>query len=366
MNIALVSGNPHLPQVVGGVEVNTHELALELIPRGHRTCVHAKLSLRNLFGMARAARNALAGRVVWTDRSLGYPVHRSRRPWNLSADLPLPDVAIVQNGPMIEIAEAFARRGVPSVAYLHGLGFETWRKNGGSAAALPFRGYIANSHFTADRLWQRFGLDAVVVPPLFRRERYSTPVEGRLVTFINPVPEKGVSLALEIAALCPEIPFCFVRGWPLGARHLADLKRTLRRLGNVALRAPTSDMRSVYRQTRVLLVPSQWESETWGRVVTEAQFSGIPVIASNRGGLPEAVGPDGIIIGHDQPAAVWAAALRELWSDDSRHRELSQAALAHAGRATIDPDRQLALLIEVLERAMHDQERQTEELPRSP
>ena len=30
MDIAFVSGNPHLPQVMGGVEVNTHELANEL------------------------------------------------------------------------------------------------------------------------------------------------------------------------------------------------------------------------------------------------------------------------------------------------------------------------------------------------
>ena len=54
------------------------------------------------------------------------------------------------------------------------------------------------------------------------------------------------------------------------------------------------DMRSVYRDTKVLLVPSQW-LETWGRVATEAQFSGIPVLASRSGALPEAVGPGGIL-----------------------------------------------------------------------
>src|SRR3546814_9881685 len=43
------------------------------------------------------------------------------------------------------------------------------------------------------------------------------------------------------------------------------------------------DMREVYRRTHTLLVPSQWE-EAWGRVATEAQFSGIPVLASDRGG----------------------------------------------------------------------------------
>jgi glycosyltransferase involved in cell wall biosynthesis len=170
-----------------------------------------------------------------------------------------------------------------------------------------------------------------------------------MVTFINPVPVKGVDLAIEIAALCPEIPFCFVRGWPLRISGLMELRRKLRRLGNVVLREPTSDMRAVYRQTKILLVPSQWE-ETWGRVVTEAQFSGIPIVASDRGGLPEAVGPGGILLGHDQPAAVWAAALRELWSNRDRYRQLSQAATSHSRRAEIHSDRQLPLLITTLNR----------------
>jgi glycosyltransferase involved in cell wall biosynthesis len=249
---------------------------------------------------------------------------------------------------MLEIAAAFAQIGVPSVAYLHGLGFEAWRGVSANAASLPFHGYIANSRFTAERFCRIYDLNPVVIPPLFRRERYVTPVDGEMVTFINPVPVKGVDLAIEIAALCPEIPFCFVRGWPLGVGGLTDLRRKLRRLGNVVLREPTSDMRSVYRQTKILLVPSQWE--TWGRVVTEAQFSGIPIIASNRGGLPEAVGPGGILLGHDRPAAVWAAALRELWSDEDRYRQLSQAATSHSRRAEIHLDRQLSLLITTLNR----------------
>jgi glycosyltransferase involved in cell wall biosynthesis len=208
---------------------------------------------------------------------------------------------------------------------------------------------MAISQFTAQRLHSLYGLDALILPPLFRREHYATQGAGRMVTFINPVAVKGVDLALEIAALCPEIPFCFVRGWPLGLKELANLKRSIRRLGNVTLHDRTSDMQPVYRQTRILLVPSQWEDETWGRVVTEAQFSGIPAVASKRGGLPEAVGPGGIMLGHDEPAAIWAAAVRELWSDDQLYRNLSRKALDYAARADLDPDHQVSLLIGALE-----------------
>ena len=347
MDLTFVSGNPHLPQVVGGVEVNTHELATELVQRGHRVSVVAKLSLRNVFGVRRAARGLFGGRRTWVDRDLGYPVFRSRRPWDPPADCADSSVAVVQNGGMLELAAGFARIGVPSVAYLHGLGFETWSQKAGSA--LPFRGYIANSQFTAERLRRAFGLDAVIIPPLFRRERYLTRVEGDAVTFINPVPEKGVDLALSVAALCPEIPFSFVCAWPLGVSGMAMLKHKLRLFPNVTLRRRSSDMRPIYRNTRILMVPSQWEAETWGRVVTEAQFSGIPVVASNRGGLPEAVGAGGLILGYDQPAEIWAEAICDLWSNPARYRELSQAALAHSARPALDPDRQLAILLGALE-----------------
>src|ERR1700730_1567850 len=352
MDIAFVSGNAHLPQLMGGVEVNTHALAGELIRRGHRVCVLAKLSMRNSFGLRRVAQNTVTGRKIWVDHDLGYPVFRSRHPWDDVADLPRPTVAVVQNGPMVDFATAFARIGVPSVAYLLGLGFQSWRAEGAPGRALPFRGYMAISQFTAQRLRSLYGLDALILPPLFRREHYATQGAGRMVTFINPVAVKGVDLALEIAALCPEIPFCFVRGWPLGLKELANLKRSIRRLGNVTLHDRTSDMQPVYRQTRILLVPSQWEDETWGRVVTEAQFSGIPAFASKRGGLPEAVGLGGIMLEHDEPAAIWAAAVRELWSDDQLYGNLSRKALDYAARADLNPDHQVSLLIGALERCI--------------
>lgn len=345
MDIAFVSGNPHMPQVLGGVEVNTHALAGELVRRGNSVCVLAKLSLRNGFGLWRAAQIATSARNFCVDLDLGYPVFRARRPVNHTAALPRPTVAVVQNGPMLDLADSFARIAVPSVAYLHGLGFESWPHDG---AELPFRGYIANSQFTASRFRQRFGFNPAVLPPLFRRADYATEATGSLVTFINPVPVKGVELALKIARLCPDIPFAFVRGWPLTVREEMRLKREAKRLGNIELRDRTDDMRTIYRDTRVLLVPSQWEDETWGRVVTEAQFSGIPVVTSDRGGLPEAVGPGGIVLPHDAPASVWADALTALWTDGARYAELSGAALDHADRADLDTERQVSLFVDML------------------
>jgi glycosyltransferase involved in cell wall biosynthesis len=344
MHIALVSSNPHLPQLIGGVEVNTHELALELLARGHQVSVFAGLSLANTFGLRRAAGSVLGRTRIFRDDDLGYPVFRARRLWEVVADLPRVSVAVIQNG-RLEIAAGFAGLGTPTAAYFFGLGFEAWSR----AQQLPFRRYLALSRFTAERFRRLHGHDPVVVPPIFRRERYMTHSERTEVTFINPVNVKGVDLALDIAEQCPEIAFGFVRGWPLGFRQQARLKARIRRLPNITLRPSASDMRSVYCRTKILLVPSQWEAETWGRVATEAQFSGIPVLASDRGGLPEAVGDGGTIIGFDQPVEVWAAALRRLWRDDALYSEKSAAALAYSHRVQLDPEVQVGALVSTLE-----------------
>ena len=106
-------------------------------------------------------------------------------------------------------------------------------------------------------------------------------------------------------------------------------------------------MRKVYARTRVLLAPSQWE-EAWGRVATEAHFSGIPVLGSRQGGLPEAIGPGGVTLPADAPTADWVAALRRMWDDAGHYETLSRAAVDWSERDQIDADHQIATLEKVL------------------
>jgi glycosyltransferase involved in cell wall biosynthesis len=354
MKILFASGSPYLPQIFGGVNTNTHEWALHLRDQGHDVAVLARLAYGNVFGVKAALRLRLAHQPWLSDTRYGYPVLRARRPWLIAAHLPRPDVVVIQDGSMqLPLAEAFAQIGVPIVCYLHGLGFEDWMVEGRPAAAerLPMQRYCTNSQFTARRFSARYRLSVPVIPPVFRAERYRVESRNRYVTFINPVPEKGVDLALEIAELCPEISFCFVKGWPLSPRASGRLLAQVRRLPNVTLRARTADMREIYRDTRILLVPSQWEAETWGRVVSEGHFSGIPSIASDRGGLPEAVGDGGVIIGADAPAARWADAVRRLWNDADYYEETARAAIIYSRRPELNIRVQAASLMAVLEEA---------------
>jgi hypothetical protein len=111
---------------------------------------------------------------------------------------------------------------------------------------------------------------------------------------VNTVEEKGLDLAFEIARACPDISFPFLEGWPLSHERREKIRRMRASTANVTWRRRVLDMRPIYQQTRVLLVPSQWD-EAWGRVVVEAQFSGIPAVASDVGGLAQNVGDAGLI-----------------------------------------------------------------------
>ncbi len=92
--------------------------------------------------------------------------------------------------------------------------------------------------------------------------------------------------------------------------------------------------------SRAVLVPSFWR-ESLGRVPIEALANGIPVLASNRGALPETLGDAGFVftiperfgpstleIHTAREVAPWVAVLEKLWDDpefEARHRELARA-----------------------------------------
>jgi glycosyltransferase involved in cell wall biosynthesis len=355
VKILFTSAIPYLPQIYGGLNTNTHELALELIQRGHHVSVLTRISYRNAFGARAALTMQLMNKRCVCDATYGYPVYRAREPWTVIDDLPRPDVAIMQDGQMLLFAKAFTDHHIPTVGYFHGLDFEDWTIDNRPAATsdLPSIEYVANSQFTARRFRNRYALSAEVIPPVFRPERYRVERDGRNVTFVNPVAEKGVDIALKLAEACPEIPFAFVKGWPLSVRDNLRLRARVRRLKNVELSERLDDMRIVYRKCRILIVPSRWGRETWGRVASEAQVSGIPVIGSDHGGLPEAVGPGGIVIDLNEPIDTWVKVLKKLWHDVTYYNKMSRAALSHSIRPQIKIDVQVSALEMRLERAIN-------------
>ncbi len=347
MRILFGSAHPYLPQMYGGAQSSTHQLVERIRKRGHDVAVLAGLTGEGWLGLRGRALLKLTRRGYVRDDTLGYPVFRAWDAEKAAQDVVRhfrADAAVFQSMRPVSLARAIDRTQTRTFIYLRNV-----EKGdlGCDLDGLDDTTYIANSDFTARRFAETDGLISQVIYPLIDAEAYRVQPEGKTVTFINPHPNKGVSIALDVAALCPDIPFVFVRGWGLTEAQEADLQSRLKELPNVTLRPPTNDMRTVYRDARIVLAPSKWE-EAFGRIAAEAHVSGIPVIASDIGGLPEAVGPGGLLIDPCAPATVWADAVKRLWHDKVAYESASCSAKAHALRDAMTPDRQIDKLLAIL------------------
>jgi glycosyltransferase involved in cell wall biosynthesis len=242
-----------------------------------------------------------------------------------------PDVVVVQEIHPQVMVQRLKAAGIPHAVYIHEVEEIDHLRPVGEDG-VPF---IANSRFTAQRLRERCGIEAHVIRPIIDPAQYVTPTSREHVLFVNTIPRKGVEVALDLARARPDIPFDMVQGWTLKPPQVAVLRGRLP--ANVTLHPATRDMRPRYAQARLLLAPSQWE-EAWGRVATEAQVSGIPVLASSRGGLPEAVGDGGLLLPADAPGEEWARALGRLWDDAAAYARYAAAAAEHGRRPEIQPE----------------------------
>ena len=143
----------------------------------------------------------------------------------------------------------------------------------------------------------------------------------------------------------PEIPFLFVKAWQLSAKALRQLERTVARLPNVELVERTTDMRAVYANQNSSRPQSM--EEAWGRVATEAHYSGIPVLASRVGELQECRSW-GYLGGSRRPH-IRARELKRMWNNDLFYQRLTAAALNYSRRSQIAVSRQMDELIAVAE-----------------
>ena len=80
-----------------------------------------------------------------------------------------------------------------------------------------------------------------------------------------------------------------------GREILANPSFGLEEVGNISFMSSTQTPEDFYKKARVIIVPSFF-NESYARVVAEAMAAGVPVVASNRGALPETVGDAGLIL----------------------------------------------------------------------
>lgn len=107
--------------------------------------------------------------------------------------------------------------------------------------------------------------------------------ENEFVLMVNPCAVKGISIFIALAEAMPCVQFAAVPTWGTNPEDLA----LLRRFSNIRVFEPVDDIAVLLRRTRAVLAPSLW-AEARSRMVVEAMIRGIPVIASDTGGLREA------------------------------------------------------------------------------
>jgi len=187
----------------------------------------------------------------------------------------------------------------------------------------------------------------VVRPPVWAHEYATTP--GDCVTLINLRPDertsdgetfgKGAELFWELAERLPDVKFLGVKG-AYGEQMVRDLPNV-----EVLEHIPHEQMREqVYARTRVLLMPSSYES--WGRTAVEAMASGIPVLAHPTPGLVEALGGSGILMDR-RDVAVWAEAIQALGEGSPVYDMFS--AESRRRSAELDPTEDLNAWCEAVE-----------------
>src|ERR1017187_10141890 len=236
----------------------------------------------------------------------------------------------------------------------------SWNPDRDAAALVAeAAGVVAIGHCVADYIARWLGREAVVIhPPIYGSGPFAdygalgaglvSGLGTGLVNMINRCSVKGLPIFLEIAARMPETQFGMVPGWATTGRD----RRALERLPNVRFLPNARNIDEVLARTRVLLMPSLWY-EGFGLIVVESMLRGIPVVASDSGGLVEAKHGTGYTISvktieryepvfdeHAMPRPVmpandpapWVEALRELLTDRAAYQLESLASRSAAQR----------------------------------
>lgn len=171
--------------------------------------------------------------------------------------------------------------------------------------------------------------------PFVRYGRFSS----QTVLMVNPCALKGISIFLALADEFPDVSFRAVPTWATTEQDL----ELLHSRPNIELLQPVDEIGDLLKNTGILLAPSLC-AEGFGMIAVDAMLRGIPVIASDYGGLKEAkLGVDYSIpvnpiieytdkfdsrmlpipVVPSQNLQPWKAALQRLLADQSHYEHLA-------------------------------------------
>ncbi len=264
----------YLPRTLAGAEKFLHEIAKYLISKGHE----AVISIDDNTSFQYEGVNVV-------------PNRDNIQSWYKWADAVLTHLINAEDA--IFLAAQYQK---PLFHLLH---------NNKSAArdGLVNNYVIYNSNALQDEL--RLDLPSIVVHPPINYAYWQNDKDhfyNEYITLVNCCLEKGGGILKTLAATMPDHRFMGVKG----GYNTPIIEQSPHK--NIQYTYPREDMREIYDITRIIIMPSSYES--WGMVASEAMASGIPVICSDTPGLRENCGDAAIYA--ERTAGVYRYAIETL------------------------------------------------------
>lgn len=237
----------------------------------------------------------------------------------------------------------------PLVHFVHNdIPYASINNNFGAAYA------VYNSNWIANKIG--YTIPGFTLHPPCDRAFYEVETSREFITLISLNERKGGYRFYEIAKAMPDKKFLGVIGSydnpGILKKDQFSIVNELLQLPNFTLVPNTPDILSTYRRTRILLMPSDYES--WGRTATEAMCSGIPVICTPTPGLKENCQEAAIYVGKELEKVVpgeaqvdigevedWVKAIRR-FNDPTEYEKYSLACRARSRE--LDPLKELEQL----------------------
>ena len=262
----------YLPKAKSGSEWNAHEINKWLMERGH---------------LVKVMTSAMNNEYYEYE---GIPVFNRSHDWYFHHDWA--DVIFTQLDFAADVAEDCKKTKKPAVWFAHNtFNYISVRRN-------QHINVVYNSHWGSEH--GKYPNNSFILQPPVNIDHYRVE-RGEEITLINLNRNKGAELFYEVAQMMPEYKFLAVQGG-YGEQIYKDLP-------NVTYMVNQPDIRNAYKRTKILLMPSQYES--WGRTATEAMASGIPCIVSDLPALRENCGDAGIYCSPDRPHQ-WVNAIKNV------------------------------------------------------
>jgi len=199
-------------------------------------------------------------------------------------------VIIGQNELSLPAVRSGTKTGAVSIVNVH----TPPRYGRGIAKAMRFADFAVYNTENSAREWGE--PNAPVLHPPISPLPNKRITGGDAYTLLSSLSNKGAGVVLDLAERYPEQRFIIVRSPAEPTHGLPDLEGRAAKLPNLELhpRVPPEEVVKYFEQTRVLLVPSRYE--TYGMSAIEAAGYGIPTVHVDTPHVREGIGEAAVLI----------------------------------------------------------------------